>query len=346
MHTSDAHVQWMHGGTRAGACVHLLTGFHRPGCYRSSMHRQCAVALLLVLTSAWAAAFAHGPDQAPDLASAWSLSPWFLGPAGMLLALYVAGLVRLWRRAGIGHGLSRSEASAFGAGTLALFFATVWPLDALGEWSLAAHMAQHMLLLGFVPPLLLAGRPLAVIAQGLPRRWSRRLHRLTARLHGHLAAALVPAAAAHMAVMGLWHLPIATGAALANEAVHWAMHGSFLLAGLWFWSTLLHRLRDAQAGAGAGLVAIVAVMMQMGFVGALLTFSPRALYPVYVERAGALGLTPLVDQQLAGMIMWVPACLPYLLGGLWLMQRGLHRAEQRQRLADQVQPGSRASPRP
>ncbi len=69
--------------------------------------------------------------------------------------------------------------------------------------------------------------------------------------------------------------------------------------------------------------------MQMGFIGALLTFSRRTLYPVYAGRAPVLGLETLADQQLAGLIMWVPASVPYVLGGLWLMQQGLRRAERR-----------------
>ncbi|WP_330970830.1 cytochrome c oxidase assembly protein, partial [Lysobacter sp. A3-1-A15] len=118
------------------------------------------------------------------------------------------------------------------AGVLALFLAAVWPLDAYGEWSLAAHMGQHMLLLALVPPLLLAGRPMAVIAHALPRRWARPLHRWIERLHAPIVAGLALATGVHVAVMGLWHLPAATAAALADDGVHWIMHGSFLLAGL------------------------------------------------------------------------------------------------------------------
>jgi putative membrane protein len=73
------------------------------------------------------------------------------------------------------------------------------------------------------------------------------------------------------------------------------------------------------------------VMMQMGFLGALLTFSGRVLYPVYAGRAPQLGLDPLVDQQLAGLVMWVPACLPYLAGALWLLARELRRSGRRPR---------------
>lgn len=269
--------------------------------------------LLLYVFAPMAQAHAPGDGAGID----W-LRLALLASGVITLAWYLAGVARLWRRAGIGHGLRAIELVAFLAGALALFFALVWPLDQLGENSLAAHMAQHMLLLAVAPPLLLIGRPAAMFAQTLPVRWLRGWHRSG---HAGTVAAqawLAMATLAHCAVMLVWHLPATTAAALANEPLHWAMHGSFLLAGLWFWSAMLRRVREPQAGIGPALVAIVVVMMTMGLLGALLVFSGRPLFPVYVERAPILGLDPLVDQQLAGLIMWVPAALPYLLGGLWL----------------------------
>lgn len=289
---------------------------------------------LLPAAAAPLAAFAHdGAVHPPTLATAWSLSPGLLVPAAAALALYLVGLARVWQRAGVGHGISGAAAAGFGAGCVALFLAAVWPLDALGEWSLAAHMGQHMLLLALVPPLLLAGQPVAAIAHALPRRWAGTLHRRIGRVYAAGATRLAAATAMQLAVMALWHLPAATAIALEHEPVHWAMHASFLGAGLWYWAAMLHRLRgvgtDGGAGAGAALVAVVVVMMQMGFVGALLTFSPRPLYAVYVERAPMVGLDALTDQQLAGLLMWVPASLPYLIGGLWLVSVWLGRIERR-----------------
>lgn len=305
--------------TRQGALMYRLRDMPRP------LPSRTAPLVLAVLALP---ASAHS-DARPALESAWSISWWFLLPAGAMLLAYLLGLGRIWHRAGAGRGVGAAELSAFVAGLLALFLAMVWPLDALGEWSLAAHMGQHMLLLAFVPPLLLAGRPLAVIAHAMPPRWSLALHRRCRHWYATGAQALALACAAQLAVMGLWHLPMATAAALHSDGIHWLMHASFLLAGFWFWAALWHRVRDPGAGVGPALVAIVVVMMQMGFIGALLTFSRRALYAVYVDRAPLLGLEAMADQQLAGLLMWVPACVPYLIGGLWLMRAGLRRAERR-----------------
>lgn len=276
------------------------------------------------------AALAHEAGaHPPTLAGAWTLSPAVLLPFVLLAALYALGLRRLWRQAGPGRGVGRAGAAAFWAGMAALALAAIWPLDALGAWSLAAHMGQHMLLLALVPPLLLAGKPFAVAAYALPRRWSTALH---AALHAPLlrmSGALAAAAIAHSAVMWAWHLPAALAAVLASAPLHHLMHLSFLFAGLWFWAAAWRRLREPTAGAGGGVVALLAVMMQMGFLGALLTFAPRPLYPVYATRAPELGLAPLADQQLAGILMWVPSCIPYLAGGLWLLWQGLRRVERR-----------------
>ncbi|MEN4902646.1 cytochrome c oxidase assembly protein [Luteimonas sp. TWI1437] len=289
--------------------------------------RRCWVLIPACAATAAIATVPEGPP--PTLASAWTLSPWTLLPLLALAVLYARGLTRLWHRAGIGRGVSRGEVGAFAAGMLALGAAMVWPLDAFAAYALSAHVAQHMTLLALAPPLLLAGRPFAIAAAALPGRWAARLHRRLHRPLSSLATALAPAAVMHGATMWLWHLPGATAAALADTALHRAMHASFLVAGVWFWAAVWRRLRAPDAGAVGGLVALVAVMMQMGFLGALLTFAPRLLYPVYTDRALRVGLDPLRDQQLAGLLMWVPSCVPYIVVGLWLVVALLRRMRQR-----------------
>jgi len=259
-----------------------------------------------------------------------------LGPVALACALYAAGWWRLRRRPGAQNEAAILPALVFGAGIALLVLATWGPLHDYGQWSLAAHMGQHMLLMALVPPLLLAGRPGAVIAGALPDAIARRWHGTLARLHERLAMALTPAAALQVAVMWFWHHPAAITATLYDARLHALMHVSFLLSGLWLWMALLRRIRDPQSGVVAALVVIVAMMMQMGLLGALLTFSGRLLYPVCSARAAARGLDPMGDQQLAGLIMWVPACLPYLIGGLWLLHRGFRHIGRR----DGVEPGS------
>jgi len=105
------------------------------------------------------------------------------------------------------------------------------------------------------------------------------------------------------------------------------MHASFLVAGLLFWTALARSLYEPARGADAGALAIVGTMIQMGLLNAPLKFAPDPRCTCYYERAPQLGLTALEDQQLAGLIMWVPAALPYLIGGVALAAAWLRRAE-------------------
>jgi putative membrane protein len=285
-----------------------------------------AAMLAILPQAAWSAG--ELPGEVPTLATAWSLSP--VVPALLLVAgVYAAGLWRLWRGSHAGRGISVAEAALFFAGVGVLALAMVWPVDAYGAWLLSAHMGQHMLLLALAPPLLLAGRPMAATAAALPPRWSRALHRVLRPLSPGFGRTLALATFANVAVMWGWHAPAALALVMRSEPAHWLMHGSFLLAGLWFWALLWQRIRDDAPGALTGAVAIVVVMMQMGFLGALLTFSQRILYPVYADRAAELGMTAFDDQQLAGLIMWVPSALPYLAGALWLLAREFRRISRR-----------------
>jgi putative membrane protein len=292
------------------------------------------VAITFILTGAGAHAHvSEGATEPPAIAAAWTLDPWLLAPLAVAALAYAAGLVRAWRRAGVGRGLRRWEAGAGVAGFVTLFFALVWPLDALGEWSLAVHMAQHMLLLAVAAPLLVLGRPLLVGLASLPRPATRRVARaLKAPLNRRalqVATGTTAAALLQAAVMWGWHVPAAMDLALVNDAVHYAMHASFLGAGLVFWAALVRSLREPRAGfgAGAGAVALVGTMAQMGLLSALLTFAPTSRFGFYEGRAEMMGLTPLEDQQLAGLIMWVPSAVPYLLGAVLLMAAWLRRAE-------------------
>ncbi|MGO3128475.1 MAG: cytochrome c oxidase assembly protein [Luteimonas sp.] len=278
------------------------------------------LALLLVASTA-GAAMPEGPP--PPLGDAWTLSVWSLLPMAIVATLYVVGLVRI-RRASADTGAAAPwwRPLAFAAGMLALGIALVWPLDTYAAYALSAHLAQHMTLLTWAPPLLLIARPCAVAVHALPTTVTSGLARALGPVIRFSRAQLGAATLVHVGTMWLWHLPAATSATLASELLHRTMLASVLLAGLWFWSAVLHRLRTRDGGApGApgALVALVTAMMLMGFLGALLTFSPRLLYPAYTDRALLAGLDALHDQQLAGLLMWVPGGLPYLLVGMCLV---------------------------
>jgi putative membrane protein len=234
-----------------------------------------AVSLVLFSTGA----HAHGGP-------AWTLDPWI---AASLLPLVLLRPRAAW---------------PFAGALVALFLALVWPLEALAGESFAAHMAQHMLLIGVAAPLLAASRPVLPLLKG------------RASLVRPLLALARPRNAffLHAAAIWLGHAPRVIQWSLENRAVHALEHAAFVVTAALFWWALLARGR---AGAGESALWTLATMLHTGALGALLAFAPRVIY------AG----TALDDQQLAGLVMWIPGGLCYLAAGLaftaaWLAGRG------------------------
>jgi putative membrane protein len=213
-----------------------------------------------------------------------------------LLALgtvaYTVGVRRLWRRAGIGHGIGSAQVLAFSGAVLVLLIALLSPLHHLAEERLWAHMVQHELLMVIAAPLLVAARPLVALRLALPK-W--------------LSDPLV-AWSAHGAAIWLWHVPGIFEAAAHHQGLHFAQHASFLVTALMFWWTVFAR-------PGAGVASLFTTMLHTGALGALMALSNRSWYAGYA----------LEDQQLAGLVMWVPAGAVYPLAALLLLSRTLRR---------------------
>jgi putative membrane protein len=282
----------------------------------------CTLFLLALLA---APVSAHGPVpvQPEALWRSWNVDPWVLIPLVMAAALYARGFGRLWGRAGRGRGVSYASALSFGAGGAALSVALVSPLDALGGTLLSAHMAQHGLLIGVVPPLLLLGRPGVAFAWALlGARTPRPFASMVWRALGGLGRALsrpLRAAALHGLMLWLWHAPALFEAAVRDHWLHALEHACFFGTALLFWRAVLDARTSRRAG--PALVAAFVTFMHSGLLGGLITLAPRPLYAAYVGRGSGWGLTALDDQQLAGLFMWVPLGLPYLAAGLWLASR-------------------------
>jgi len=272
----------------------------------------------------------HGGEA--ELLGRWSWDP--LVWIGLLLSgwLYTRGLDRLWLRAGADRGIRRWEAASFAAGWLALAVALVSPLDALGGVLFSAHMAQHEVLILIAAPLLVLGRPLAPLLWALPRRGRLRVGRWVQApaVTAAWRAVTEPLAvwAIHGAALWIWHLPALYQAALDDGFIHALQHSSFFGSAALFWWALIHG-RYGRLGYGAAVVYVFATSLHSGVLGALLTFAPRLWYPIYARRTGPWGLSPLEDQQLAGLLMWVPAGAVFILLGLALFAAWLREAERR-----------------
>ena len=270
------------------------------------MHRLVTGVLLL----GWALpANAHG---AGELARDWVF--WLLL---ITLSWYVTGLV------GGGHAPARWRPVLFFSGWALLAVALVGPVEHWAHASLAGHMTQHMILLAAAPPLLLLARPMPQLMQALPGAARRRLGPPMGRLYGATAATPLLAFVVHGLVIWLWHFPTPYQLALQHRLLHDLEHATFLFTGLWFWWSLIAPGRSGRAGFGLACILAVLTLMHTGMLGALMTFAPQLLYPEH--PAGFAGFDALSDQQLAGLLMWVPGGFIYgaaalALAGVWLLR--------------------------
>jgi putative membrane protein len=257
------------------------------------------------------AAVAHAPSAAV------AASDYPLLVAGLLAiaaTMYAAGFARL-----LPHVHARGDlawrAAAFAGGWVALALALLSPLDAAAGGSFALHMIQHETLMLVAAPLLVLGRGLPTFLWAFPHEARLALGRMTHRSWISRGWALLTAPLSawilHALALWLWHAPAFFNAAVRNGAVHDWQHVTFLVTALIFWHALLRR--SSHASRAMGIVYLFTTTIHTGVLGALLTFA-RA--PLYASLDGGLdpwlALTPLEDQQLGGLIMWVPGALVYV----------------------------------
>jgi len=276
--------------------------------------------------------FAHG-DDAPEHFSIVGLELSQIITIVVLfmsLTIYVAGVTRLWRSAGRGRGISMNASAAFALGWTSLFIALIGPFHELSDALFSAHMTQHEILMLVAAPLIILGRPQIAAAWAVPQNWKKYLIGVTndetiARgwrfVSGGFVALLI-----HAAALWIWHIPALFDATLESDVVHALQHASFFGTALLFWWAILNSSLDWKSSF-VGVLYLFITSLHSGILGALLTFTHRDLYPVYSSTTAAWGLTPLEDQQLGGLIMWVPASLVYIGAGLVMFARLLSASE-------------------
>lgn len=272
----------------------------------------------------------EGPLPTPETLWRWESWSWELSivlPLFLLLIWYLIGAVRRGRQRGlVKHHL------AFGVGWSSLLLALVSPLHRLGDVLFSAHMLQHELLLLIAAPLLAASRPGVTLLYAIPRNARRPLGAWVARIEksAPLSILFLPLGSflLHAAALWLWHIPYLYQATVESDLVHSLQHLSFFLSGVLFWSTLFGAGRSIMTY-GAGVLYVFGTAAHCSALGALLTFSSVVWYPIYSNRTQLWNLTPLQDQQLGGLLMWVPSGVVFILIGIWLFARWLQTSEQR-----------------
>lgn len=242
--------------------------------------------------------------------NAWNLELTLLIPLAITALVYLLGVWNVWRHAGVGHGISVRRCACFIGAILALFVALVSPLDALSGALFSAHMVQHMLLILVAAPLLASSSfPLALLWV-LPRQGSRALGRRLVRLPilsqawRGISSPVTAWLCFTLALWG-WHTSALFDAALRDETIHAIEHLSFLWSAILFWWVLFERGGSSAARNSMTVPYLFTTSLQSGILGALMTFTSQPWYPYDAAMVAPWGLTPLQDQQLAGLIMWI-----------------------------------------
>jgi cytochrome c oxidase assembly factor CtaG len=288
-----------------------------------------------------------GEPLAPhDLWSAWSFDPGVIAALGLTGALYVRGMREAMYRSTRGIARLERERAWFIAGFAILALAMISPLHAAGGALFTAHMIQHELLMAVAAPMIVLGRPGVPLLWGFPDSARARIGgAIASRSFQRLWRAISTPTAAfllHGAAIWVWHTPSLYDASVRSSLVHSLQHLSFVATAFLFWWSILDS-RHRKSNSAAAIVFLFLTGIHTTLLGALLAFSEQSLYTAYpVSHTIAWGLSPLDDQQLGGLIMWIPGGAVYVGAALYLVLRSMREsaaramridAERRARLA-------------
>jgi putative membrane protein len=297
--------------------------------------KQLLQVALLFTVSTLGATPAWAEEARAGTMPGWTWPPYIILPLLLVGILYALGTVRMWRRRQRARRQSARNylpAIYFSAGWLSLLLALDSPMHELSEQLFWVHMTQHEVLMLVSAPLLVLGRPLlpflwvmpAPIRLGMAAFSRSTIFRfLWGKLSAPLSAWFIFAAA-----LWIWHAPKLFAATLDSEWIHATQHISFLAASLLFWWALLDG-RGGRLGYGGALLYVFTMALHSSILGALLTFAPTVWYTPYLATAPAWHLSALEDQQLGGLIMWVPAGALLLIFTLVLMAKWLQESDRR-----------------
>ena len=256
---------------------------------------------VLALAFAASPAVAHGSKGGP---LGWTLDPLLTLPLGLSLLIFLIGWRRLSQRASrpVRPGL-------FLAGWLVLTLSLTSPLHEAGEQSFTMHMIEHELIMLVATLLLASSSAGGVLAWGLPKTlrrslagsWKSPLQSSWRKLTEPVTATVIQAV-----VMWAWHAPPLFDRALDSFAWHIAQHACFFVSSLLFWWAMLHP-RERGSGYGLSAACLFATSLVGGALGALMSLSSSPWYADYAAMGmTGIGLDPVDDQRLAGLIMWIP----------------------------------------
>ena len=279
-------------------------------------------ALILALLLAPGLAWAHTQEPSGREAGEWVLMS-ILFLAGIW---YATGYAHVWQSSRAGRAALARRGAMFAGGWGVIAASLLSPLHELGGRSFTAHMIEHELLMLVAAPLIAFARPLGVFIWALPRSSRHALgalgHRpwfasIWCRISSPLSASMIQAA-----MLWLWHAPIFFDAALRSELWHAAQHLSLVFSALLFWWSINTASALGRKHGIAGFYLFF-TSVHSALLGALMAFAESPWYSQYVrmDMSGTAGLTPLEDQQMAGLIMWVPGGAVHAIAALIYLNR-------------------------
>ena len=258
----------------------------------------------------------------------WNFEPHIIINLLWISGVYALGVKRVWSQCGWGKVVPAWRVACFAAGIAACVLALVSPIDILSAQLGSVHMVQHMILMNVAAPLLVLGTPVLVLLWSLGierrRKWGKRLQWLNqwpSRYYVLWQPIILWAVYAFS--LWIWHLPRFYQAALRNELVHDLQHLVFVASACLFWRVLFDPLSHCRLNRGAGVIYLFTTSLHATVLGVFMALSPAVWYPDYEPFTPAFSLTALQDQQIAGLIMWMPACALYAVAaavifGIWL----------------------------
>ena len=264
-----------------------------------------------------------------DVWRAWSLEPGVIVPLALTALVYARGAREALTRARRSKVAVTREVILFACGFTILTLALVSPIHSAGSALLSAHMIQHELLMALAAPLLVLGKPAIPLIWGLPASVRRHVGGFFSS--GPIASAWsiltrpLVAFLLHASAIWIWHAPVLYDASVGTEAIHAAQHFSFLGTALVFWWSIFNSAHR-RSGQGFAILSLFLTGLHTTLLGALLTIVETPIYHAYSDVGTApWGLSALEDQQLGGVIMWVPGSIVYMAAALYLMLGLLRR---------------------
>ncbi len=283
---------------------------------RTFTHRRKSIGILIrwiLLLGIPSAVWAHGGNHSGGVG--WNSIVLIWTNLTAISLLYAIGCYR--RRQHSGRiAIPRWRLICFAGAVSTLLLALVSPVNTLAEKLGWVHMIQHTVLMMISAPLFIAASPGGGILWAFPVSWRARLWRVKRktrswRLPHYSISQPIIIWLIFAVTLWIWHIPVLYEGALQSRFIHDLQHLSFFLTACLFWQALFHPLRRRRLNQGLGVLYLFLTSIHSTALGVLMAFSPVVWYPYYENTAPALGYSALEDQQIAGYIMWMPACMLY-----------------------------------